>query len=337
LNISKEEFISIFKDNVVLCVTPGREYYYSNLGFSLLGYIIEVVTKERAQDFITRRILIPLGLLNTTWTPLSNSVNGYRYNKDEQRYIVEVPLSDGYFSPMGGLWSTIEDLTIWVTFLLDGFSDDVSRLTAEPLSKSSRIEMQRVCNAFVPNSSDPGVGYGMGLRISYTTAGWIVSHSGGLPGFGSNMIWSLKYRIGLISFGNITYCPCNRANFTGMEILLSSLPDPSPIKVPVHIEEIALRLIFVLSTWAKGLEVDKPELDRLFSSNIFLDMDLESRKKIALMFSGFLPFEIFSIRVKNNATADIELKSYPLIISFLLIPVEPLKIQSYNISIRASF
>jgi len=291
-------------------------------------------TKERAQEFITRRLLIPLGLTRTTWTPLSNSVNGYRYEEDEKKYYVEQPLGDGYFSPMGGLWSTIEDLSIWVTFLLDGFSEEVTFMNPEPLCKASRREMQRVCNPFEPKQfNGVAIGYGMGLRISYTTAaGWIIAHSGGLPGFGSNMIWSLKHRIGIIALGNITYCPLLNANLTSLEILLSSLPDPFPKKIPSHIEEISHRLINVLSIWAKGMEVDKPNLDNLFSMNIFLDMDLSHRKRNALRFCGFLPFEISSIRVKNNAMADIELKSSGLIISFLLTPVHPLKIQSYNFS-----
>lgn len=49
-------------------------------------------------------------------------------------------------------------------------------------------------------------GYGFGVRISQTcNFGYVVAHSGGLPGFGSHMRWLPEYGTGIIAFGNLTY------------------------------------------------------------------------------------------------------------------------------------
>ena len=49
-------------------------------------------------------------------------------------------------------------------------------------------------------------GYGYGLGISQTCPfRHVVAHSGGLPGFGSQMRWLPEHGVGIIAFGNLTY------------------------------------------------------------------------------------------------------------------------------------
>ena len=45
-----------------------------------------------------------------------------------------------------------------------------------------------------------------------------------VPGFGSNMLWSIKHKVALIAFGNITYCALNDNNRTALNLLLSTPP-----------------------------------------------------------------------------------------------------------------
>jgi len=49
-------------------------------------------------------------------------------------------------------------------------------------------------------------GYAYGLRVSQNCLfNHIVAHSGGLPGFGSQMRWLPEYGVGIIALGNLTY------------------------------------------------------------------------------------------------------------------------------------
>ena len=48
---------------------PGTEYYYSNAGIDVAAAIVEVVTGERFEDHLQRRLLDPLGMKETTFFP----------------------------------------------------------------------------------------------------------------------------------------------------------------------------------------------------------------------------------------------------------------------------
>jgi CubicO group peptidase (beta-lactamase class C family) len=51
----------------------GTEYHYSDLGFMILGYLIEEVTGKSLDLYLKENLYDPLGLRNTTFCPLSRS------------------------------------------------------------------------------------------------------------------------------------------------------------------------------------------------------------------------------------------------------------------------
>lgn len=52
--------------------TPGTKRKYSDLGFAILGQIIEFISHKRLEEFMSQEIFIPLGLKNTGYTPLKS-------------------------------------------------------------------------------------------------------------------------------------------------------------------------------------------------------------------------------------------------------------------------
>ena len=56
------------------------------------------------------------------------------------------------------------------------------------------------------NGRDAGYGFGL-AQIHDERFGTIVSHSGGLPGYGSNMRWLPGRRVGVVTLANATYAP----------------------------------------------------------------------------------------------------------------------------------
>ena len=48
---------------------PGDVYNYSNLGYLVIGAIIERVTGERFEDVVTSRVLVPAGLTTASFAP----------------------------------------------------------------------------------------------------------------------------------------------------------------------------------------------------------------------------------------------------------------------------
>ena len=58
----KKALSQVLKDNPDSVAMPGEEYEYSNIGYWLLGGVIEKVSGQRYQDYITKNIFKPLNL-----------------------------------------------------------------------------------------------------------------------------------------------------------------------------------------------------------------------------------------------------------------------------------
>ena len=67
--------------------SPGKKHRYSNLGFGLLGYLVEKLSGESFTNFTKRTILDPLGMKTTGWM-LSEIAS-------ESHAVPYVPVNDG--------------------------------------------------------------------------------------------------------------------------------------------------------------------------------------------------------------------------------------------------
>src|SRR4051794_1658269 len=199
---------------------PGTAFEYSNYGWAMLGRVIEAVSGRRHQELVRERVLRPLGLSSTVWSagelPAERVATGYRPAGDG--FAPEAPLADGgYFSALGGLYSTVRDLARWSGVFL---SAEPARDAPEdaPVSRAVLREMSRARSAFAPHlewpslAEPPGLfagGYGYGLMIWHERDGRRhVGHPGGLPGFGTLMRWVPDLGLSVIALANVTYAQC---------------------------------------------------------------------------------------------------------------------------------
>ena len=120
---------------------PGTVLSYNNAGFSLAGYVIEVVTGKSYPSALKELVLEPLGLKNSYFDP--GDVMTHRFAvghnvTEEGAGVVRpwpVPRSG---HPFGGLACHVQDLLRYARFHLgDGSTDDDARL----LSSESMAEM----------------------------------------------------------------------------------------------------------------------------------------------------------------------------------------------------
>jgi hypothetical protein len=169
----------------------------------------------------------------------------------------EVPYDpNGAFAPMGGVFSCVRDLATWVTGFARAFPPGAAAVPSavfapapgqppagpgpvaepgdwHPLRPPSRREMQLPRVVIPPSrgyplpgapSAGPGA-YGLGLFIDEDPAlGRIVSHSGGYPGFGSNMRWHPATGTGVIALGNGTYAPMTQLTNLILAALVARRP-----------------------------------------------------------------------------------------------------------------
>lgn len=197
----------------------GVAYEYSNFGFAILGRIVVNVSGVPYARYIKDRVLRPLGMTSTTMeareVPAARLAHGYRLQ--DGQWLEEPPLPDGSFGAMGGMLTSSADLSRWVGLMLSAWP---ARDGAESpvLKRSSLREMQqlwRYAGATASRTAGGALslnagGYAYGLRVSQNCEfAHIVAHSGGLPGFGSQMRWLPEYGVGIIALGNLTYTGWN--------------------------------------------------------------------------------------------------------------------------------
>ena len=65
---TREELVAAAATQTLI-YSPGTQYKYSNLGVSLLGAIIEKVSGESYQDYVTKHIFSPLGMSRSSVDP----------------------------------------------------------------------------------------------------------------------------------------------------------------------------------------------------------------------------------------------------------------------------
>ncbi|HET7182236.1 MAG TPA: hypothetical protein VFI15_08410, partial [Candidatus Limnocylindrales bacterium] len=160
--------------------------------------------------------------------------------------------------------------------------------TGHPLRRATRREMQQPMVQtdywISQRSADAEVdvdvmGYGFGLfTVDNARYGRIVSHSGGYPGFGSNMRWHQASGLGVIALTNHRYGP---ATPLARDLLLALLAaDAAPTR-HVHAEsrtEAARNAVErLLASWDDELALD------LFAMNVELDEPVLDRKTTIAM------------------------------------------------------
>ncbi|MBY0488837.1 MAG: beta-lactamase family protein [Gemmatimonadaceae bacterium] len=255
---------------------PGISYEYSNFGFAILGRIVVNVSGMPYARYVRDKILLPLGMTSTTMearsVPAARLAHGYRLQ--DGQWLEEPALPDGSFGAMGGMLTSSADLSRWVGLMLSAWPP---RDGAESpvLKRSSLREMQLVArfsggtaarNANGELAHTSG-GYAYGLRVSQNCLfNHIVAHSGGLPGFGSQMRWLPEYGVGIVALGNLTYTSWGAPIDAAFEALARAgalVPrtvQPSPVLV--DLQQKATRLV---QQW------QQPLADSIAAMNLFLD------------------------------------------------------------------
>lgn len=272
--LTREAFGKVLRNGVWFASVPGSRFEYSNLGYALLGAVIEKASGRGYRDYVTDEILTPLGLRRTTFdiadVPKGTMATGYR--RGEAGWIGLPQTGPGAFSCIGGIVTTGAELAKWAGWLCsaqDGNSPDA------PLSSASRREMQRLHTPIFPSpqSAAQVMGYGFGLMIEDDGIGPTVSHSGGYPGFSAHMRWNPAERIGVIGLENATYAgvaaPVTEA--LGLLVAKARAASSGPVRVPEAVEGLAQGLIGLVQEW------DDTKAERLCLENVVLDIPWPER------------------------------------------------------------
>jgi CubicO group peptidase (beta-lactamase class C family) len=278
---TEAEFTRMLQEGIPFSNVPGVEYEYSNYGFAILGRIVSNVSGKRYQDYIADAILRPLGMSWTTLepsaVPADRLAHGYRW--EDEQWKAEPPLPHGAFGSMGGMLTSVSDLSKYVGAFLGAWPPRDGQETG-PITRASLREMQQIWRSR-PTTVTMGQtlnlnsgGYGYGLRVSQSCAfEYIVAHSGGLPGYGSLMQWLPDYGVGIVAFGNVTYTSWGGVVGGAFDLLAKTGAlqprAPQPSTALVSARDAVSQLI---------LNWDDKRADEIAAMNLYLDRSKDRRR-----------------------------------------------------------
>jgi D-alanyl-D-alanine carboxypeptidase len=150
---------------------PGQGWHYSNTNYILAGLIIEKITGHKYGDEITRRIIRPLGLRDTSIPGTSTRIPGphaHGYIPIGDRNVDVTELKPSWAWSAGEIISTTADLNRFYAALLGG-----------RLLRPAQLAAMKTT---VPVDSE--FSYGLGLYSLELPCGLkIWGHDGGIHGF----------------------------------------------------------------------------------------------------------------------------------------------------------
>jgi CubicO group peptidase (beta-lactamase class C family) len=171
---------------------PAEQHHYSNLAFALLGQVVARKSGQSYTAYVDERIIGPLGLRRTTWSPQEPKAQGYLVDEYARTVWREPETQMGATAAAGQLWSTAEDLVRWATFLAKG-ADGV-------LDASTIEEMWFPQVMYYPD--DWILGWGLGLQL-YNQEGAIYGgHGGAMAGHLAGVYVNRKTKIGAAALTN---------------------------------------------------------------------------------------------------------------------------------------
>jgi CubicO group peptidase (beta-lactamase class C family) len=171
---------------------PFRRYRYSNLAYGLLGAVLERVTGESWTTLVGKRVLDPLGMKRTTYSPMEPFARGYVVHALDGSLHEEPRLDSGAMAPAGQLWSTVTDMAKWAAFLTDPAPAVLPRETVDEMSAPVVISDLESWTG----------GYGLGLQLFRVGERVFVGHGGSMPGYVAHLAVHRRSRLGVIVFAN---------------------------------------------------------------------------------------------------------------------------------------
>jgi CubicO group peptidase (beta-lactamase class C family) len=152
-----------------LLTPPGETFSYTNTGYFILGHLIERLSGQSYERFITENILAPLSLKDTGPDPAAAAAMS-------PNAIAVTPNAAAGFS------STTADLLRWQRALYGG----------KVVSAASLRKMT------TPFKGD----YGLGLYVRTVDGRRIMTHGGGAPAF-ANLTWFPDREISVVVLGSV--------------------------------------------------------------------------------------------------------------------------------------
>lgn len=172
-------------------VDPGTKWAYANHGFATLGVLVEDLTGARLPDYAADNIFGPLGMRGTQFQRPDTGVTGYRRRRGT---LVKVPWLEVLDWPAGAVWSTVDDMALYVAALLNGGANEHGRVL-----EAATLDLMTTAH----HRADDGLpGMGLAFMLDDLEGHRVFGHDGGWPGFSAAMMVAPDDDVAVVAFTN---------------------------------------------------------------------------------------------------------------------------------------
>lgn len=165
--------IAACHDDPVVLAANDR-FKYSNIGYGILGLVIEAVTGQGYADYVTEHLVRPLGLSDTgpelDPTRAADYTTGYTGLALTDPRVPIDAVDTGALAAATGFWSTAQDLCRYAAAHVLG---DLTLISDASKRRLHRPQWQ---------TGTPEEHYGLGFTVHRIGERTMVGHGGGFPG-----------------------------------------------------------------------------------------------------------------------------------------------------------
>lgn len=338
LQEAENDLIALLKRKLSFSNPSRTVFEYSNLGYTLLGYLIKKVTEIPYGELINGSICHPIGMKSFwEYAEVPEDQLALGYSLGGENWKEEPLLHHGIYGAMGGMITSIKSFSRYVALHQSAWPPRDEKELG-PIKRSSIREMHQPWKLIhlktdFKYANGPELAmisaYGYGLKWLKDSLGrTFVGHRGGLPGFGSNWFFMPEHGLAIVSFANLTYADTSRID---LDVLDKLLVDLKPRQLPPSqiLKNSQTKLLSLLPQW------ENAPTSGIFADNFFLDQSLDSRKKESMdLFSKMgNVISIGDVIPENQLRGHFILvgEKADLQVSFGLTPENPSLIQQYQI------
>ena len=184
-------------------------YAYDNVLYQVAGELIEAVSGQTWEEFITSRILAKIGMTQSNVSHADMSGPDVATTHAEVDGVVRpiAPFTGESTNPAGGINATADDMAKWMIVQLDsGKLAGGARL----FTPSTTRELWRVVTPLTANPPPAELawtsanfrGYALGVNVTEYQGRKVLTHTGGLPGYVSQVTMLPDLRLGIAVLTN---------------------------------------------------------------------------------------------------------------------------------------
>lgn len=172
---------------------PSTAYSYSNLGYNVVGYVIEKVTNQPFEDYMQNEILNPVGMSNSDYRYFKIP-DHLRTSPHTKNWLNRIIIRKDYpytreHAPSSTLNASAKDLSVWMVSFLNTLQDP---------TKTAYQNM-------IKPSFSPSPYIGLGFQLYAIHSEKAIGHYGGDKGFRSFLMMIPSKNIGIVLLANCDY------------------------------------------------------------------------------------------------------------------------------------